>query len=674
MDNRAYGVLKIKAINGDTMEIEGVASTISTDRDGDILVPEGAVIKTPFPFLWHHDRFQPIGQVYEAKVSKRGIEIKARLVNVDSPSQLAARLEEARISIKEGLVRGISVGFKPLEVSVNAETGGYIYNKWEMLECSAVTIPANQDASITRIKSILAHGSTASGNNKTGVKSINKPSGVSDKTIKSYKLKPKEGNEMSISEKLKTFEAELSSKKTKLNEMMVKSLDDGETFTPEQTEEYETLESEVKSLESHVEKARKLVEDDKSTAKAVNVDAGTSDKKAADSRNFAQVKARPQLEKGIAFARYVMCQVAAKGNHNMAFELAKNHYGDNDAVVKSLEFQAKGGNFERLMKDTVVAGTTLDSTWAAPLVQYQDFMGDFVEYLRPRTIIGRFGTGGIPALRKIPFNVRIAAQTSGGVGYWVGEGKPKPVTAFDFDDVELRWYKAASIAVLTEELIRFSNPSAEALVRDALAGAVIERLDVDFIDPDKTIDANVSPASITNTATPIASTGSDADAVRCDLQALWAPFIAANNAPRNGVYIMNSTVALALSLMMNALGQPEFAGITINGGTLQGVPVIVSDYVPTASDGSSIVVLVNASDIWFADDGQVVIDASREASIQMLNNPTNASDNGTATAMVSMFQTNSVAVRAERFINWQKRRTSAVQYLTGVTWGSCESV
>jgi hypothetical protein len=57
--------------------------------------------------------------------------------------------------------------------------------------------------------------------------------------------------------------------------------------------------------------------------------------------------------------------------------------------------------------------------------------------------------------------------------------------------------KVAAISVVTEELLRFSSPSADRLVRDGLAGAVIARLDIDFIDPGKAAVANVSPASIT---------------------------------------------------------------------------------------------------------------------------------------------------------------------------------
>jgi len=38
------------------------------------------------------------------------------------------------------------------------------------------------------------------------------------------------------------------------------------------------------------------------------------------------------------------------------------------------------------------------------------------------------------------------------------------------------------------------------------------------------------------------------------------------------------------------------------------------------------------------------------------------------TVYVSLFQTNSVALRAERFINWKKVNANAVKYLTATAW------
>jgi HK97 family phage major capsid protein len=132
---------------------------------------------------------------------------------------------------------------------------------------------------------------------------------------------------------------------------------------------------------------------------------------------------------------------------------------------------------------------------------------------------------------------------------------------------------------------------------------------------------------------------------------------------------MPSTTALALSLMTNGLGQPEFPGINMMGGTLSGIPVITSEYVPTVTAGA-LVILVNASDIYWADEGGFSVDMSQEASLQM--NDTGASHNSVtpaAVALVSMFQTNSVAFRAERTVHWARRRPSAVAVLDDVLWG-----
>ncbi|STI65191.1 peptidase U35, phage prohead HK97 [Escherichia coli] len=67
---------------------------------------------------------------------------------------------------------------------------------------------------------------------------------------------------------------------------------------------------------------------------------------------------------------------------------------------------------------------------------------------------------------------------------------------------------------------------------------------------------------------------------------------------------MSSTNALALSMRKNALGQKEYPDMTLLGGSFQGLPVIVSQYV-----GDQLV-LVNAPDIYLADDGGVAVDMS----------------------------------------------------------------
>lgn len=663
--NRAYSVLDVKAVNAETRTITGWATTPGVDRVGDVVEPLGVQYKNPLPLLWQHDHQQPVGLVEFGKPTAKGVPFTATFAEVTEPVGLFNRIEEAWQSVKAGLVRAVSIGFRDLGSEPIAGSWGTRFLKTEVYELSLVTIPANAEATITSIKSFDIGAPAASGKKDFTVVRLGKPAGASATAAKTIPAipKPEEGQDMNIAEQIKSFKDAMVQKQLRQKELMEGA--DGRTLDATESEEFDTVTDEITATEVHIKRLEAM--EKANVAKAEPVRDVT--KGAERSPSYAVAKNTQKLEPGILFARYAMCKMASQSNPSMAVEIAKSQYPQHEGLVKTLELEARGQKMNGLMKATVEAGTTLDATWAAPLVDYQNFAGDFVEYLRPRTILGQFGNNGVPSLNRIPFNVRIAGQTTGGNAYWVGEGKPKPLTAFDFTATELRWNKIATIAVLTNELIRFSDPSAERLVRDGLAAAVIERADIDFIDPTKTAVANVSPASITNGATAIASTGSTAEDVRADIQALWAPFIAARNAPRNAVYIMDSTTALALSLMQNPLGQAEYPGITMNGGTFMGVPVVVSDYLPVSSAGG-IVVLVNASDIWLADDGQVTIDVSREASLQMLDNPTNASDTGTATSMVSMFQTNSTAFLAERYINWARRRASGVAYLTGVNWGA----
>lgn len=161
--NRAYSLLTIKAANEDERIIEGVATTPEVDRAGDIVEPEGAEFTLPIPLLWQHNSEQPIGHVTRAKVTKDGIEISAKLARIEEPGTLKDRLDEAWQSIKAGLVRGLSIGFKSLESARIEGSFGVRFIRWMWLELSAVTIPANSEATIQTVKSIDAKLLAASG-------------------------------------------------------------------------------------------------------------------------------------------------------------------------------------------------------------------------------------------------------------------------------------------------------------------------------------------------------------------------------------------------------------------------------------------------------------------------------------------------------------------------------
>lgn len=452
----------------------------------------------------------------------------------------------------------------------------------------------------------------------------------------------------------------------KMKELAQKSVDGARSMQTDEAEEFDTLKASIKRLDDDIGRLTTLADMDKLTAKALETP--NADTTAAPYRAPLQIKNVEKLDKGIAMARYAMCLVKAKGNHDMAFRLAEKHFPHSEGVVKTLKAQAEGANLQELMrmKATVAAGDTINSTWAAPLVYANTFGGDFIEYLRPRTLIGQAN------FRPVPFNVRIAGQTSGGSASWVGQGKAKPVTKFDFNAVTVPFTKIAAISVLTQELARFSDPSAEALVRDSLADAVIARADTDLFDPDLAAVANVSPAGLLNGVAPVTVTGidyADPTSVRCAIAALWAPWDTTFMGQRPAYYT-TPAVARMLSLSREPLGTAAFPGMTPMGGTLDGVPVRVSQYLANnGGSGGAPFILVDESEIFLADDGSVTLDASEQASIEMSDTPAGSSNPTVAASsvnLVSMWQTNSIALRAERFIWWGPRRTGAVQWIDGM--------
>lgn len=461
---------------------------------------------------------------------------------------------------------------------------------------------------------------------------------------------------MKYAEQIAAFEAKRAALNASNENLMDEVAKSGTTLDVSQKEMFDANKADIKEIDEHLDRLRSMQATAAATAKAITV-VEKSEEASAQRGGHVSVKIKQKLNPGIGFARLARVKALSRLDGESPRTVARELYGEDSDV------------FGLVSKAAVPAGAT--TTWAANLVGDEtSAFADFIEFLRPMTILGRFGANGVPSLRRVPFRTPLIGQTGGGAGYWVGEGKAKPLTSFDFSRTTLEPLKVANIAVVTEEILRDSSPSAEMILRDSLAAALRERLDTDFVNPAKSASTGVSPASITNGISPISATGTgDADDVRADVQALFQAFIDANNPPTSGVFIMPASLALALSLMLNPLGQPEFPGINMMGGTFFGLPVIVSEYVPTVT-GGSYVALVNASDIYMADDGGINVDMSREASLEMATDPTMTADSPTEQTTVSLWQTNAVGFRAERTINWARRRSSAVALLSGANWSA----
>lgn len=640
---RAWSTFEVKSVNDDERSFEGIASTPSTDRMDDIVEPLGAEFKLPIPLKWQHGKGaikDPVGWVHIAKPSSGGISVKCSMAKIDFPESLKNQLDECWAKVKAKLMRGFSIGFRGIDGEPIKGTFGFRYTKWEWLELSVVDIPANAEATILSIKSFDSEALAASGQQKrTGsvrLDNSNRP-GVSGLT---------KGNPMTIKEQITAFETKRAALDARLTAIMEKSGLEGRSLDAAESEEYDGVDAELKECDAHLVRLRAREKQLAAQAVAVPGAAGTEPAVAAASRDIRRssgIQATSNMPKGIGVARMAIAMYKAAGSAEVAAQIAKRLWPDNPEL-------------ELTLRTGVDAGDTTTSGWASQLVPAaQQMMNEFLDLLRAATIMGR-----IPGLRKVPFNVAVPVMTGGGSFNWVGEAAGKPVTSQTFTSVTLRWAKAAGIIVITEELARFSSPSAELIIRDDMVKGLTRFFDAQFVGTGAEV-SNVSPAGILNGISPTATTGTSAATFRTDMNNMLNNFTANHVDPSGIVLLMSATQALALSLMVTDLGVPLFPNINTSGGSILGFPTIVSEAV-----GAKIIAL-NAQDILVAEDSGIRVDVSREASVEMETTPAvgEQSPLSSLTNLKSLWQNNLVGFRVERYITWKRGRDSAVEYIDG---------
>lgn len=500
--------------------------------------------------------------------------------------------------ITAGAMKGLSIGFKPIK-SEPLNNGGTRFKEFEWLELSVVPVAMNGQASITATKS-----------------ATNEPQ--------------KKGNSiMSISEQIRSFEAKKAAVLASMDALITK----GVALVGQDEADFQAAEVEAASIEAHIDRLKAAEARQAKSAQPIM-------------NGVQHIEVRDNAPKGTDFVRFTKALALSRGNPMQALEIAK-----------SLKL---GNRVETVMKAAVSAGSTTSADFAS-LLDQQTMANEFIELLRPATILGKLTP------RQVPSNITIPKATTGTSASWVGEGKAAPLTNAAFSDIAIGEHKIGAIVVFTEELLRRSEPSAEALVRDDLLATITNSVDIAFIDAANAGIANVKPAAVTNGATTAAASGTDAAAVRADVKAAYTKFIVANHPLASGVWIMNPATALSLSMMRNANGAKEFEGIGMNGGTFEGLPVVTSSNVPGDGVAGYDMVLAAQNDILVAEGG-LVIDASREASLEFEGAPTLDAKVPTAAALVSLWQTGAVAIKAIRGVTWARRRPTAVTSITATKY------
>lgn len=460
---------------------------------------------------------------------------------------------------------------------------------------------------------------------------------------------------MKIAEQLVAFQAKRASAIESAEALMSKAADEGRTLDEHESEQYDGFQAEVKAVDAHIERLKQHEAVMVAKATQVTVDTGRAEG-GVEIKGTGPISVKSRVEKGTAFVRYVMATAKAKGNVMHAAEMAKGWRDSTPEVEAILRANVSGVSMADLVvhKTAVAAGTSTDSGWAGPLVYAQQMVSEFAEYLRPATILGRMNQ-----VRRVPFNVRIPRQTAGATASFVGENAAMPVSKPTFDYITHAYFKMGVIVVLTEELVRLSDPSAEALVRSDIVKAVSQAKDKRFIDPSYAAVANTSPASISNGVTSRQASGTTLAAIDDDVAYVFTQMTNAELDFGSMVWVMPPATAITLSLMRNSQGYRAFPEISAQGGTWYGLPVITSNNVASSgSSGENQIFLIEQSEILLSDDGQMTVDMSTEASLQLNDAPSSS-----ASSLISLWQSGLLGVKIDSWVNWTKRRSAAVQQI-----------
>lgn len=283
---------------------------------------------------------------------------------------------------------------------------------------------------------------------------------------------------------------------------------------------------------------------------------------------------------------------------------------------------------------------------AVSAAEVSDFAGlgqsqleaQFLEASAPDDLIAR-----LDASPAVPFTRAYYGQNV--TGDRVPEGAPSPIRFPDVDtETVARIKHTAAIVVTTETLTAgASNPNIAAGFAAMLSRGVLRAEAASMLDPDY---AGSLTAGVT--AFPIA--GTSAANFDSAIAETLERFVVNGGDPTQGVWITSPTVGTHLASLRSS-GLLAFPTVTASGGTLAGLPLIVSwgAYEASNSPRDSLLVLVDRSKV-FTWRGPIELSASREGSAQLDTDPTDSPS--AEVVQVSLWQTNTVALKALAWSGW----------------------
>ena len=142
---------EIKAIDDATGRFSGYGSVFGNVDSYNEIVDRGAftesLAKHGKPaLLWQHRAGEPCGVYVTVMEDERGLFVEG-VLNLET--QVG---REAYALLKQGAIRGLSIGFRSLVEETDKDNGVVHLKKVRLYEVSLVTFPANEEATVTTVR------------------------------------------------------------------------------------------------------------------------------------------------------------------------------------------------------------------------------------------------------------------------------------------------------------------------------------------------------------------------------------------------------------------------------------------------------------------------------------------------------------------------------------------
>jgi HK97 family phage major capsid protein len=395
----------------------------------------------------------------------------------------------------------------------------------------------------------------------------------------------------------------------------------------------DTVSAEVASVvENAVEKATApLKEQQTQWTQKLTADAAKADKRVR--------------EKGELFGRYVRALAAASMNYDKALGMVKA-WGD-DEMAAIME-----GHQEKAL--------AVSEPTAGGFLVPESFSQDLIELLRPASAVTRLN----PVILPMPNGTfQLPKQTAGVTGTYIGENTNISSQQPTFGQVSLRFRKLAVLVPMSNDLLRYSSPGADSIVRNDIVRGMAQRMNLALLRDNGT---DATPKGLRHwcpSANVLAANGTvNLANITVDLGRMIVQLLNNDIPMTRPGWILAPRTWNHLMTIQTSTGQFVFRD-EMQGGTLWGWPFAMTTQVPiNLTDGGNSdeteIYLVDFADAVLGESQNLIIAASDTAAYHDGSN------------VVAAFSQDQFVVRAIQEHDFVMRREESIAVLNEVRWGA----